>query len=317
MALHLHPAILPLTALATLGYLLFRSKSARASVSEANANLSAFPGAAAQLPAPSTTNVNSADYISHLQNAVKNSAVIHSDLTAQAQAGLIPLDAAGHTILKADSDLRQPMDTLTVQRDLNVLGATPALKEDGTMGPKTTQALKDFQKKMLVDQTGQLNEDTSRALRLAVAAVLGSSSNVATSGIWSDFVDALGLSSSGMSVREIQQALNATGTAHLAVDGVMGPLTIGAIKTFQAGNGLAADGKVGPETVSALRYFTAAVNPHLQQYVDITKTAGGYYDAQMYYGGMYGAPYGVAGGETQVAGYGYPVAGYSPSGNNW
>jgi len=55
-------------------------------------------------------------------------------------------------------------------------------------------------------------------------------------------------------VRALQVALNAAGTLpQLAVDGLLGPLTKGALTAFQAGHGLDADGVLGPETLAALR----------------------------------------------------------------
>src|SRR5687768_11932989 len=48
-------------------------------------------------------------------------------------------------------------------------------------------------------------------------------------------------------VRPLQQLLRARGHA-VAVDGIFGPNTEAAVKTFQAAKGLAADGIVGPQT---------------------------------------------------------------------
>jgi peptidoglycan hydrolase-like protein with peptidoglycan-binding domain len=48
-------------------------------------------------------------------------------------------------------------------------------------------------------------------------------------------------------VRPLQQLLRARGHA-VAVDGIFGPQTEGAVKAFQQSNGLAADGIVGPLT---------------------------------------------------------------------
>ncbi len=327
MAFHLHPAVLPITAVAALALVLFKVKKARASVSDANAQLRqglapAQPAQNLLLPSsadPTQSNMN--DYMAHLQNAVANTAVLHSDLTAQAQATNDPnvMASATHTILQADADLKAPMDTLTVQRDLNVLGASPALKEDGIMGSKSTAALKDFQGKMLLAQTGKLDPQTASALRRAVAAVLQANANAAggtstsgpapaTRGLWSSIADAFGLSSDVMNAYEVQTSLNALGaTPRLKEDGIKGPLTTQAIKDFQTHQGLKADGIVGPETASALRYYVAAVTPQLQQYVTpgVTPvaTAGGFYDAEMAFTGF--------GGGHAVSGYGYPVAGYT------
>ena len=58
-----------------------------------------------------------------------------------------------------------------------------------------------------------------------------------------------------LSVRDVQHALNALGAnPPLDEDGVLGPKTNAAIKSFQAQAGLAVDGIVGPETTAALEH---------------------------------------------------------------
>ena len=53
-------------------------------------------------------------------------------------------------------------------------------------------------------------------------------------------------------VRRLQRALRRTPNLGLAVDGVFGPATEAALKSFQSGAGLAADGVAGPATWAAL-----------------------------------------------------------------
>ncbi len=53
-------------------------------------------------------------------------------------------------------------------------------------------------------------------------------------------------------VRALQQALNKLSDAGLAVDGIYGPATRAAVRSFQAQAGLAADGEAGPKTQAAL-----------------------------------------------------------------
>jgi len=50
----------------------------------------------------------------------------------------------------------------------------------------------------------------------------------------------------------VQNALNLVDNAGLAVDGIAGPATAGAVKTFQSAHGLTADGIAGPITQNAL-----------------------------------------------------------------
>jgi len=56
----------------------------------------------------------------------------------------------------------------------------------------------------------------------------------------------------GDNVQQVQSCLNGVQNAGLATDGVFGPLTDAAVRTFQRNNGLNADGIVGPLTWDAL-----------------------------------------------------------------
>jgi peptidoglycan hydrolase-like protein with peptidoglycan-binding domain len=62
--------------------------------------------------------------------------------------------------------------------------------------------------------------------------------------------------SSGNSVKQLQQMLNAAGY-HVAVDGVFGPQTEAAVRQFQQAHHLQVDGIVGPQTWGALTNFHA------------------------------------------------------------
>lgn len=58
--------------------------------------------------------------------------------------------------------------------------------------------------------------------------------------------------SRGELVKEVQSALNKLIAAGLSVDGIFGPRTEAAVKTYQRGEGLVADGIVGPKTWAAI-----------------------------------------------------------------
>jgi hypothetical protein len=63
------------------------------------------------------------------------------------------------------------------------------------------------------------------------------------------------------SVRWIQSALNKVLNLRLAVDGILGPVTRGAIRSFQSKFGLSVDGIVGPKTKAALKSALQGVRP--------------------------------------------------------
>jgi peptidoglycan hydrolase-like protein with peptidoglycan-binding domain len=62
----------------------------------------------------------------------------------------------------------------------------------------------------------------------------------------------IGPGASGEPVRRAQRALRRTPDLGLTVDGVFGPKTEAAVKSFQQGEGLTVDGIVGPQTWQAL-----------------------------------------------------------------
>jgi hypothetical protein len=79
-----------------------------------------------------------------------------------------------------------------------------------------------------------------------------------------------------MDTRAIQRALNKAVAAGLTVDGVLGPLTRNAIRTFQRTRGLTADGVVGAATVRALAPFaTAAASMPMAKAVPKAKPSSG------------------------------------------
>jgi peptidoglycan hydrolase-like protein with peptidoglycan-binding domain len=56
----------------------------------------------------------------------------------------------------------------------------------------------------------------------------------------------------GLCVARAQQVLNQRCAAHLAIDGIFGDLTVGAVKSCQAASGLQPDGQIGPLTKNSL-----------------------------------------------------------------
>ena len=62
----------------------------------------------------------------------------------------------------------------------------------------------------------------------------------------------VGPGSTGDPVRRAQRALRRTPDPSLVVDGIFGPATEAAVKTFQQGQSLTVDGIVGPQTWQAL-----------------------------------------------------------------
>jgi peptidoglycan hydrolase-like protein with peptidoglycan-binding domain len=67
--------------------------------------------------------------------------------------------------------LAAPIDVLFAQKDLNVLGASPPLPEDGVLGPETQAAIAGIQSRFGQNATGALDDGTAVAIRYAVGCI--------------------------------------------------------------------------------------------------------------------------------------------------
>ncbi|MDX2592793.1 peptidoglycan-binding protein [Streptomyces sp. WI03-4A] len=117
---------------------------------------------------------------------------------------------------------------------------------DGDFGPATESAVRNFQSTHGLSVDGQVGPNTKRELydtdeSPSTALDLRSASCPA------NIVEG----QSGGCVATLQALLNGKGQ-HLDVDGQFGPLTLTAVKSFQASAGLSVDGEVGPNTKTAL-----------------------------------------------------------------
>jgi peptidoglycan hydrolase-like protein with peptidoglycan-binding domain len=158
-----------------------------------------------------------------------------------------------------------------VQHALNLLGASPPLKEDGVNGPKTIAALKAFQTAhppLAVD--GVAGPQTKSALQHALAASGGQVQRPPVSPGAQIAPQVPGLARilavappptapTLTTLKDVQHALNVLGaTPPLVEDGVNGPKTIAAVQTFQAAHPpLVVDGVAGTQTRAALQQALA------------------------------------------------------------
>jgi peptidoglycan hydrolase-like protein with peptidoglycan-binding domain len=145
-----------------------------------------------------------------------------------------------------------------VQSTLNeVLGTN--LPVDGLMGPETRDAIGRFQQRLGLPVDGIVGPQTERALREAQDGAAAPSGGPATpppdepqpeleAGEWEAGVDR----NRAAYVRWGQQSLNRVLGLQLAVDGISGPKTRSAVRSFQRRAGLTVDGLVGPQTERAL-----------------------------------------------------------------
>lgn len=118
-----------------------------------------------------TTESSVASYIAHL-DARAAQARAFDEIKPYAQAG--DADAimqAPPGVLAALRALAAPVDALTLQRDLNVLGSTPALRETGSLDRATREAVKAVQRSFGQVPSGQLDSDARVAIAYAVGCI--------------------------------------------------------------------------------------------------------------------------------------------------
>lgn len=88
---------------------------------------------------------------------------------------------------------------------------------------------------------------------LMVFSIFGIANTMAVSGDWEyETSESVVETLSSSEVKTLQTKLKRWGYYSGAVDGIYGPKTIAAVKSFQKKNNLTADGVVGPKTASAL-----------------------------------------------------------------
>jgi hypothetical protein len=121
-------------------------------------------------PAPPPTS-SAAAFIEHLREASAAAAALNIVRPAAINADMASLMRAPPEAVHALEVLAQPIDMLTVQRDLNLLGATPPLPETGSVDKRTLEAVKAFQTRFRQVPTGSVDQATAIALRYAVGVV--------------------------------------------------------------------------------------------------------------------------------------------------
>lgn len=146
-----------------------------------------------------------------------------------------------------------------VQARLVQLGFLSGSQEvDGVAGPKTDGAVRAFQRQSGLKPDGIVGPKTATAL-LNPAAQPSQGPPVERAPVRHPASGDSLAPHSKWTVRSIQKMLAALGMLDPAgVDGVWGPHTAGAVKQFQASQGLVTDGIVGPKTWKALNLAVGA-----------------------------------------------------------
>lgn len=146
-----------------------------------------------------------------------------------------------------------------LQNALNRAGYDIGTAVDGLFGTRTQAAVRAFQRGQRLPESGIVDFNTW----LALAPYLDSRSIYLRRG------------DRGMLVRIAQTALARAGYNPGTVDGIFGPNTQSATRSFQQGKGLAVDGIIGPRTWTALMAYLGQITPPpTPGYITYTVQAG-------------------------------------------
>jgi len=136
-----------------------------------------------------------------------------------------------------------------VQEALIGMGYTVRGGADGVYGRDTETAIKAFQTSNGFQPTGTITEATAKALE----TVLGSRSGTGADATANNGLIGLAAGAVGSDVKRLQEQLIAAGVSvRGGADGIFGPATTAAVKTFQTSQGLSPSGKVDEATAKAL-----------------------------------------------------------------
>lgn len=185
-----------------------------------------------------------------------------------ANAGRLPgqKPIAGTIVATATGPLPAPAPWVkSLQQKLAALGLFSG-PQTGVLGPLTIASIQAFQAKSGLTPDGKWGPASQAALDKALAKTTSSGSataTTATSTTAAPSATATGSTAAGVTtatalpapvawVKALQEKLAKLGYFSGPANGVLGPITSAAIKTFQANAGLTADGKWGPASQAAL-----------------------------------------------------------------
>ena len=115
--------------------------------------------------------VNAADYLHHINEAMSASRTLDTVKPYALAADIASLMQAPDEAVHALAVLSAPLDVTFAQKDLNVLGASPPVPEDGVMGRATVEAIKGIQARFKQPVTGKIDPTTAVAIRYAVGCI--------------------------------------------------------------------------------------------------------------------------------------------------
>ncbi len=127
---------------------------------------------------------------------------------------------------------------------------------DGNFGSVTTKAVKAFQQKNGLNQTGIADNATQK--KMNASSAIKANGKTASAAAAEDDGVTLKKGSKGDAVKQLQQRLKQLGYYNSTIDGDYGNNTVSAVKAFQKKNGLSQTGTVDEKTMDKI-YSTSAV----------------------------------------------------------
>ncbi|MED1603619.1 peptidoglycan-binding protein [Alkalihalophilus marmarensis] len=174
-------------------------------------------------------------------------------LTSVVAAGILFATPQVTDAALGDQTLRFGMthgDVTELQEALKGKGYFNFDRATGYYGTITRDAVRQFQASNNLQVDGIAGPQTFRALGASGGQAPASTSSNTT--VSASSAGILRVGSRGSAVTSLQQQLRDKGHFSSAVDGVYGPLTQSAVRSFQSAMGLSVDGIAGPQTFNAL-----------------------------------------------------------------
>lgn len=158
--------------------------------------------------------------------------------------------AQGKMSKQASVDL-QKNTIREIQQSLRNEGFNPG-PADGIWGPRTASALEDFQQENNLQPTGQPHPETLNELGVQAEVGMQTRANQQASMEQSQTTQRTAMQLQQNTIREIQQSLRQEGFDPGPADGVWGPQTASAVRSFQMEKNLQATGEPTSSTLNEL-----------------------------------------------------------------
>lgn len=115
--------------------------------------------------------MTTADYLRHLHEATFAARILDTVKPLALAGDVDSLMQAPEDVARALEILSAPLDVIYAQKDLNVLGASPSLSEDGVMTSATAEAIRSIQSRFGQPATGEIDPATAATIRYAVGCI--------------------------------------------------------------------------------------------------------------------------------------------------